>query len=117
MDRVGQNRIYTPYMTVYLVISLPKISYIHRIYMVLANPTNGVIIICLHLSVVFPYQRHSFSSNHSIFISWTDATEEGKSKGDEAAAPRSECVRQGFLNNVVFLGLARTVHVHRTCNL
>jgi len=40
MTRVGQNRIYTPYMTVYLVISLPKIQYIHRIYMVLANPTD-----------------------------------------------------------------------------
>ena len=26
-------------MTVYLMISLPKIPYIHRIYMVLANPT------------------------------------------------------------------------------
>jgi hypothetical protein len=30
--RVGQNRIYTPYMTVNLVISLPKIPYTHRIY-------------------------------------------------------------------------------------
>ena len=40
MCRVGQNRIYTPYMTVYLVTSLPKIPYIHRIYMVLANPTH-----------------------------------------------------------------------------
>jgi hypothetical protein len=40
MSRVGQNRINTPYMTVYLVISLPKIPYTHRIYMVLANPTN-----------------------------------------------------------------------------
>ena len=38
--RVGQNRIYTPYMTVYLVISLLKIPYMHRIYMVLANPTH-----------------------------------------------------------------------------
>jgi len=38
MCRVGQNRIYTPYMTIYLVISLPKLPYIHRIYMVLANP-------------------------------------------------------------------------------
>jgi hypothetical protein len=38
MCRVGQNRIYTPYMIVYLVISLPKIPYINRIYMVLANP-------------------------------------------------------------------------------
>jgi len=37
INRVVQNRIYTPYMTVYLVISLPKIPYIHRIYMVLAN--------------------------------------------------------------------------------
>ena len=38
ITRVGQNRIYAPYMTVYLVISLPKSPYIHRIYMVLANP-------------------------------------------------------------------------------
>ena len=30
--RVGQNRIYTPYMTVYLVISLPKIPCILIIY-------------------------------------------------------------------------------------
>jgi hypothetical protein len=37
--RVGQNRIYAPYLTVYMVISLPKIPYIHHIYMVLANPT------------------------------------------------------------------------------
>ena len=29
-----QNRIYTPYMTVYLVISLPKMPYINRIFMV-----------------------------------------------------------------------------------
>ena len=40
MIRVGQDRIYTPYMTLYLVISLPKIPWIHRIYMVLANPKH-----------------------------------------------------------------------------
>ena len=33
MCRVGQNRIYTPCMTVCMVISLPKIPYIHRIYL------------------------------------------------------------------------------------
>ena len=38
MCRVGQNRIYAPYMTVYSVIILPKITYTPRIYMVLANP-------------------------------------------------------------------------------
>ena len=36
--RVGQNRTYIPYMTVYLVISLQKLPYIHRIYMVLGQP-------------------------------------------------------------------------------
>jgi hypothetical protein len=30
--RVGQSRIYAPHMTDYLVISLPKIPCIHRIY-------------------------------------------------------------------------------------
>jgi hypothetical protein len=30
--RVGQNRIYTPYITVYMAVFLPKILYIHRIY-------------------------------------------------------------------------------------
>jgi hypothetical protein len=44
IGRVGQNRINTPYMTtVYMVISLPKRPYIHRVhiytYMVLANPS------------------------------------------------------------------------------
>jgi len=38
--RVGQNCIYTPYMTVCMVISLPKTPYKHRIYMVMANPTH-----------------------------------------------------------------------------
>ena len=31
MRRVGQNRVYAPCNTVYLVISLPKVPYIHRI--------------------------------------------------------------------------------------
>jgi hypothetical protein len=30
--KVGQNRIYAQYMTVYFVISLPKIPFMHRIY-------------------------------------------------------------------------------------
>ena len=32
MIRVGQDRIYAPYMTVHFVISLPEIPHIHRIY-------------------------------------------------------------------------------------
>ena len=39
MCRVGQNRMYAPYMAVYLVLSLRKIPCMHRIYMVLANLT------------------------------------------------------------------------------
>jgi len=33
MNRVGQNRIYTSYMTAYLVISQPELPYVHRVYM------------------------------------------------------------------------------------
>jgi hypothetical protein len=44
--RVGQNRIYTPYMTVYLIVSLPKKTYVHRIYTVLANPLYIPCIYC-----------------------------------------------------------------------
>jgi len=40
MSRINQNRIYAPYMIVYLVISLPKLPYINRIYLVLANPKH-----------------------------------------------------------------------------
>jgi len=50
MVRVGQNRIYAPYMTVYFVIYLPKSPYIHRIYMALANPNYCT-----------PYQKAPFS--------------------------------------------------------
>jgi hypothetical protein len=38
--------VYTPYMTVYLMISLPKGPYIHRIYMVLANPIHVPFLNC-----------------------------------------------------------------------
>jgi len=43
MSRVGQNRVSAPYLTVYMVISLLKIPYVHRNTckcMVLANPTH-----------------------------------------------------------------------------
>jgi len=40
LSKEGQKRTYTPFLTVYLVISLPKLPFIHRIYMVLANPNS-----------------------------------------------------------------------------
>jgi hypothetical protein len=60
ISRVGQNCIYTPYMTVYMVNSLPKIPYTHRIYiyiyyiyiyMVLANPTHFTLIEWVEVSM------------------------------------------------------------------
>jgi len=68
-SRVVQNRIYTPYMTVYLVISLPKLPYVHRIYMVLANPNYFIIVLpfllypSLHL-----YQGFHYTHCHSTFV-------------------------------------------------
>ena len=47
INRVGQNRIYTLYMTVCMVIFLLKIQYVHRIYvliyMVLAHPGDKAV--------------------------------------------------------------------------
>ena len=37
-SRVDQNRIYAPYMTVYLVISLSNIPFMHCMHMILTNP-------------------------------------------------------------------------------
>jgi len=39
--RVGQNCLYMLYMTVNPVISLPELPYIHRMQVVMANPTYG----------------------------------------------------------------------------
>jgi hypothetical protein len=68
MLRVGQNRIYTPYMTVYLMISLPKVPYIHRIYMDLANPTHAQAAAMwshLHLHNVHKVLAYTNSSRHA----------------------------------------------------
>jgi hypothetical protein len=82
-SRVGQNRIYTLYMTVYLVISLPKIPYMHRIFMVLANPTHKQ---CHHCSA--PNKRKSGQTHARPLLlggaspsrkkhEWTELREEG----------------------------------------
>jgi hypothetical protein len=49
--RVGQNRIYTPYMTVYLMISLQKIPYIHTVY-IWFWPTLVTVLLCELASVL-----------------------------------------------------------------
>jgi len=60
---VGQNRIYAPYMTVYLVISLPKIPYIHRIHMVLANPSLTSYKGPLHVNTMYQDRNCLLSEN------------------------------------------------------
>jgi hypothetical protein len=56
LHRVGQNRIFTPYMTVYFLISLPRIPYIHRIY------------IWFWLTLVFHFKNaRVFCSCHGAF--------------------------------------------------
>jgi hypothetical protein len=40
MCRVGQSRMHTPYITVYKVISLPKIPCVHCMYIVLVDPSD-----------------------------------------------------------------------------
>jgi len=50
--RVGQNRIYTRYMTIYLTRSLPKTPYVHHVY-IWFLPTLTI----LHQCILIPDQR------------------------------------------------------------
>jgi hypothetical protein len=43
MNRVGQNRVHTLHMTVYLVFSLPKTTYKQCVYMILAIPSHKIV--------------------------------------------------------------------------
>jgi len=69
-NRVGQKRMYTPYMTVYFVKPLPKVPYIHRVYMVLANPTcKGTsrpcsACICHHILAAHVYDSNTVNATH-----------------------------------------------------
>jgi hypothetical protein len=61
MSRVGQSRIYTPYMTVCMVVSLPKLPYIHRItYNVWSWPT-------LHMAHVLSH-AHMITVGHALKV-------------------------------------------------
>ena len=51
VSRVGQHRIYTPYMTVCKEISLPKKLYIHRTYITLPSSTSEACTACAKKSI------------------------------------------------------------------
>jgi hypothetical protein len=65
MSTVGQNRIYAPYMTVYTVISLPKIPYIHRIYIYIYIHGSGQPYFC-------PSKQRTYQCNSCIWIQHSD---------------------------------------------
>jgi len=58
MPRVGQNRIYTPYMTVRMVMFLLKILHVHRIYLYMYGSGQ-------------PYTCHTAVLASAGEISWT----------------------------------------------
>jgi hypothetical protein len=66
MCRAGHNRLDTPYMTVYLMKSLPKLPYIHGKYMVLANPTHVYINLLLTTSMT-PLQQ-SYTDALCVYV-------------------------------------------------
>jgi hypothetical protein len=54
----------SPYMTVYLVTSLPKIPYTHCIYMVAANPIFNQCLVLLSLSMAKTGLSHKCFTTH-----------------------------------------------------
>jgi hypothetical protein len=68
VTRVGQNRIYTPYMTVCMVISLPKILYIHRIYRVGQNRIYTPYMTRVGQNPIYMVHiRYIWQGNHQIY--------------------------------------------------
>jgi len=91
--RVGQNRVYTPYMTVYLVISRPNEPYIHRLYTVLANPSH----------TLFPVQMAGYLEGGGGEGVTTGYLYQTLTKPNDEKAKCMRCY-------LAFVGLARTVY-------
>jgi len=119
ITRVGQNRIYTPYMTVYLVISLPKIPYVNRIYMVLANPSHN------HIYTVYiqyaeflagkspniqSYTVHTYSSGQPTYLRYIHTISR-----EIPAYMRSHTAQRYVLANPTILRFHSNSHHPRTC--
>jgi len=62
--KAGQNGKYTPYVTAHLVISLPKIPYVHRNIHGFGQPS--IYAICaVHLGMGYPVQKPTFELSKS----------------------------------------------------
>ena len=59
--------IYTPYITVYLMVFLPKLPYIYRIYMVLANSMYIWLWPIVHIEVASP-DGYNQAYTHAVVI-------------------------------------------------
>jgi len=119
--RVDQNRIYTTYMTVYQVISLPKIMYIHRICKVLDSSTvigNGcplklcsTLAACLCVDFLQQFRPQSLTSllthwTQSLLTHWTQSLTSLLEIGflpSLSLFPFNACL-------TLFLELARTIY-------
>jgi hypothetical protein len=75
MCSVGQSRVYRPSVTVYLVISLPKLPYVHHIYMVLANSRHMRLKLILRK---YPAVALLFYCRVKDEIAWLREHKEGK---------------------------------------
>ena len=76
VSSVSQRCRYALYMTVYFVISLPKVPYIHRIYIFLAWPTL----------FVSKHQKHSITSDKLDLARGTEISSSSTKKGKYTAS-------------------------------
>jgi len=81
--RIGQNRICTPYMTVYMLVPLLKIPYIHRIHTVYTVPAE------------IPYIHHA----HCMYVCMygPDQTCTPATQSDGLPTRSSDCIPSDFL--------------------
>jgi len=71
ITRVGQDHVYTKYMTVYLLESLANTTCIHCVYMVLANPTRNCKEGTSHTQTHTLHHTHTLQQSHTHTASVT----------------------------------------------
>jgi hypothetical protein len=68
-------------MTVYLVISLPNVPYVNRIYMVLANPTYVRVCVCMCVRLRACVRVHMIKSVKQVYYMLIDLNHFNERKG------------------------------------
>ena len=114
MLRVGQNRIHTPYMNVYLVISLSKITYTYTVYdRIFGDFPAKNTVFSPYMTVYLVISLPKIPYIHRIYTVWASPTYAANMCLYTNACHFSAMTPPQFATiSCTIVGLARTVYIH-----